>query len=99
MGEEGRVIGFGEGVLAGVPDGQAGERGPGARDLIKRAQQVLQPQSVTETELRQQNSILQGQINEMNLKLEHLEKALDATKKTRGRPRKQELLPPGEEEM
>lgn len=61
--------------------------GMGARDLQKRAQQFLKPQSDTETELRGQVKAQTDRIKELEMKLEHLMAVIEAKPK-RGRPPK-----------
>ena len=84
--------------LANMADGLLDRLGPGGRDIQKRAQQFLKPQSDIEDDLRAEMRAATDALNHANSRIEQLEKAvaardaeietLEAQKPRRGRPPK-----------
>lgn len=73
--------------LAGLGDTGLQKIGMGARDLQKRAQQFLKPQSDRETDLRSEKQALQEELKVLRMEMEHLKKVVEGKPK-RGRPPK-----------
>lgn len=73
--------------LVAIPDGNIAKLGPDGRDIVKRAQQFLKPQSDRETELRGEVEKLKQEVRALSARLDEANRQL-SERKRRGRPPK-----------